>query len=82
MFDIDRSASRGFMTARDLFVFKHSSPLGEAPAQKLFDLVTARTKDGIEAPRSYSDYVVSSPEPDRLSKGVELLTPMLEPAFA
>jgi CRISPR-associated protein Csd2 len=82
MFDIDRSASRGLMTARDLFVFKHSSALGEAPAQKLFDLVTAHTRDGIETPRSYSDYVVSGPSPDKLPKGVELLTPLLEPAIA
>lgn len=82
MFDIDRSASRGLMTARDLFVFKHGSALGEAPAQKLFEMVTARLKDGIEAPRAYSDYIVSGPESARLPKGIELLTPMLEPALA
>jgi CRISPR-associated protein Csd2 len=78
MFDIDRSASRGLMTARDLFVFKHNSALGEAPAQKLFDLITARTKEGIEAPRSYSDYVVAGPSSDQLPNGIELLTPMLQ----
>ena len=82
MFDIDRSASRGLMTARDLFVFKHSSALGEAPAQRLFDMVTAHAKEGVEAPRSYEEYVVTRPSEIKLPAGIELLTPLLEPALA
>src|SRR6266481_2154269 len=61
MFDIDRSAARGLMAARRLFVFKHNSTLGEAPAHRLFESVKAKLKDGIVAPRSFDDYEVSGP---------------------
>ena len=58
MFDVDRSAARGLMSAQKLIVFKHNSPLGNAPANKLFDLVKVKKVcDG--APRSFSDYTVS-----------------------
>lgn len=57
MFDVDRSAARGLMSAQKLIVFKHESVLGNAPANKLFDLVKIekKTKD---APRSFNDYTV------------------------
>lgn len=58
MFDVDRSAARGLMSAQKLIVFKHDSELGNAPANKLFDLVEVKkTCDG--APRSFSDYEVT-----------------------
>ena len=58
MFDVDRSAARGLMSAQKLIVFKHDSVLGNAPANKLFDLVKVETVcDG--APRSFSDYTVT-----------------------
>ena len=38
MFDIDRSAARGLMAAKKLIVFRHDSKLGNAPADRLFDL--------------------------------------------
>ena len=58
MFDFDRSAARGLMSAQKLIVFKHDSPLGNAPANKLFDLVKVeKVCDG--APRSFHDYFVS-----------------------
>lgn len=62
MFDLDHSAARGLMAARNLFVFEHESALGEAPAHKLFDLVErgVRLADGVEVPRRYQDYVVPS----------------------
>lgn len=57
MFDIDRSAARGLMSAQKLIVFKHESILGNAPANKLFDLVSiTKATDGV--PRSFSDYKV------------------------
>ena len=57
MFDVDRSAARGLMSAQKLIVFKHDSVLGNAPANKLFDLVKVeKICDG--APRSFSDYSV------------------------
>lgn len=68
MFDLDRSAARGLMSAQKLIVFKHDSPLGNAPANKLFDLVKVeRTTDSV--PRSFSDYKVTI-DRDLLPSGV------------
>lgn len=69
MFELDRSAARGKMAVRELIVFKHDSELGNAPAHRLFELVSAQKKEGITAPRAYSDYTVSVRE-DRLPHGV------------
>jgi len=72
MFEHDRSAARGKMSARNLFVFKHASALGNAPAQKLFDLVTVeRSGDPAAPPRGYADYAVRVAE-DSVPAGVEL----------
>lgn len=58
MFDVDRSAARGLMSAQKLIVFKHDSVLGNAPANKLFDLVKVEKNcDGVA--RSFSDYHVT-----------------------
>ena len=57
MFDMDRSAARGLMSAQKLIVFRHASELGNAPANKLFELVKIhKTCDG--APRSFKHYSV------------------------
>lgn len=57
MFDMDRSAARGLMSAQRLIVFRHASELGNAPANKLFELVKIhKTCDG--APRSFDNYSV------------------------
>jgi len=71
MFDHDRSAARGEMAAQKLIVFKHNSELGNAPAQKLFDLVSVkRVGDEEKPPRSFNDYEVKIGEaPD----GVEII---------
>ena len=58
MFDVDRSASRGLMSARKLIVFKHASELGNAPANQLFDLVKVE-KNGDTVARSFADYKVT-----------------------
>lgn len=58
MFDVDRSAARGLMSAQKLIVFKHDSMLGNAPANKLFDRVKVE-KTCAGAPRSFSDYTVT-----------------------
>jgi CRISPR-associated protein Csd2 len=44
MFEHDRSALRGEMSVRGLFVFKHRSALGNAPANALFDRVLVRRR--------------------------------------
>ena len=65
MFEHDRSAARGEMTARKLIVFKHESALGNAPAHTLFDAVSVtrvrkegETEDDTAPARRYSDYTV------------------------
>lgn len=63
MFDHDRSAARGEMAPQKLFVFKHDTELGNAPAQKLFNLIEVEKNCGDKPPRSFADYSVSVNEP-------------------
>lgn len=56
MFEFDRSASRGQMACRGLYVFTHDSDKGNAPAHKLFDCVRITGRGA--APRSFDDYHV------------------------
>lgn len=68
MFDIDHSAARGLMSAKKLIMFRHSSKLGNAPADKLFDLVKIdHVREGV--PRDFSDYRVII-DRDNLPEGV------------
>ena len=62
LFENDRSAARGKMAVRELIVFKHDSELGNAPAYKLFDTVHVQKKEGVVAPRNYTDYDVTVDE--------------------
>lgn len=71
MFDIDRSAARGMMSAQKLIVFKHNSVLGNAPANKLFDLVKVGRKDESKPARSFADYEVTIAK-DNLPAGVTI----------
>jgi CRISPR-associated protein Csd2 len=57
IWEIDRSASRGLMCTRGLYVFEHTSPLGNAPAHSLFDRVRAEPLGRDEAPRSFDQYI-------------------------
>lgn len=70
MFEHDRSAARGLMSSRKLFVFKHDNKMGNAPAHKLFDLIEIKRNDetGIPA-RSFKDYSVRivGKVPDRVT---------------
>ncbi len=61
MFDHDRSAARGEMSTRGLYVFKHEGQLGDAPAHSLFDLIEAKQNDPTVAARAFSDFTVSAP---------------------
>lgn len=70
MFDVDRSAARGLMSAQKLIVFQHNSMLGNAPANKLFDCVKIEKRT--EIPRSFSDYRVTI-DRDNLPSGVEII---------
>ena len=82
MFSIDHSAARGFMSPRGLFVFKHDSALGEAPAHRLFDLVTTKLKEGVVNPRNFSDYEPPSVDSSKLPACVQLITPFAASAAA
>jgi CRISPR-associated protein Csd2 len=75
MFDLDHSAARGLMTPRELVVFKHASKLGEAPAQTLFEKVVFKKNDGVEAPRTFSDYTAVLPSQADMPAGVEVFYP-------
>ena len=71
MFDVDRSAARGLMSAQKLIVFKHDSVLGNAPANKLFDLVKVERKDKSAPARSFADYEVTI-DKDNVPVGVNI----------
>ena len=87
MYDHDRSASKGMMSCRGLYIFKHTGTdsdleqrkkqamLGCAPAHKLLDLgaiIDIKKKEGIDAPRKFADYELTIHK-DRLPAGVELI---------
>jgi len=74
MFEHDRSAARGEMTTRGLYVFKHDSELGNAPAHALFERVQVKRKEGVEVPRSFADYEVQIAAGE-LPAGVTLIQP-------
>ena len=56
MWEIDRSASRGLMCTRGLYVFEHDSMLGSAPAHELFDRIRIDPLGPEAAPRSFDEY--------------------------
>lgn len=70
MFEHERSAARGKMCVRKLYVFKHDSLLGNAPANVLFDKIVIGKKDGVEVPRSFNDYEITVDK--NMPEGVEL----------
>lgn len=85
MFEHDRSASRGEMTARGLFVFKHRSAMGNAPAHRLFERITVqrvfegeeyepgeRSAGDLPPARAYSDYEVHLDDAN-LPEGVQIM---------
>lgn len=70
MFENDRSAARGKMCLRKLYVFKHDSALGNAPAHVLFDKIKVEKKDDVVVPRSFGDYIITVD--NSMPVGVEL----------
>lgn len=59
MFEHDRSAARGEMSTRGLYVFKHDSELGNAPAHALFDRLKVEPVEAGAVARSFDAYSVS-----------------------
>lgn len=72
MFEHDRSAARGEMATRGLYVFKHDSQLGNAPAHKLFERIAVTRRHADRPPRAFDDYAVSVDGED-MPAGVELI---------
>lgn len=84
MYEHDRSASKGLMSVRALYIFKHEgwdpdlaqrqrqALLGCAPAHKLFDLVekNIHKKADVKAPRSFDDYSGSLPTAENIRKNL------------
>ncbi len=62
MFETDRSAARGLMAPVRCIAFRHEAKLGDARADQLFSLVTAKLRPELMADnrpaRSRSDYVI------------------------
>ena len=72
MFEHDHSAARGQMTTRGLYVFKHDSALGNAPAHRLFERITVDLCESSGTPRGFADYAVTVNDAG-LPEGVTLL---------
>lgn len=71
MFENDRSAARGLMSTRKLYVFKHESRLGNAPAHQLFESIQVqRLIPAAQEARSFDDYAFEIGE---MPEGVELI---------
>lgn len=69
MFWEDHSAARGEMNVRGLYVFEHSTALGNAPAHELFEKIKVSRKN---APaRSFNDYTIEIDE--SMPNGVALI---------
>jgi CRISPR-associated protein Csd2 len=62
MFETDRSAARGLMAPVRCIAFRHEGKLGDARADQLFSMVTAKLRPELKVDnrpaRSRSDYVI------------------------
>ena len=71
MFEHDRSAARGEMATRGLYVFRHDSQLGNAHAHSLFARIQPERKEEDTVARDFADYQVSINN-ENLPAGVSL----------
>jgi CRISPR-associated protein Csd2 len=71
MWDCDRSAGRGMMACRGLYVFTHACGVGNAPADRLFPLLEIRRSGRVAVARGCEDYEVKISN-ERLPAGVHL----------
>lgn len=70
MFENDRSAARGKMVMRKLYVFKHDNILGNCPSHILFDKIDIAEKN--TPARAFADYEINVDE--EMPEGVELIS--------
>ena len=59
MFEHDRSAARGQMATRGLYVFQHASDLGNAHAHSLFDRLVVTNRQPESPARGFDAYAVT-----------------------
>ena len=64
MWDLDRSASRGQMATRGLYVFAHDNEFGNAPSHKLFEAINIERKENVDVARDAKDYDITIDELD------------------
>ncbi|HVB21702.1 MAG TPA: type I-C CRISPR-associated protein Cas7/Csd2 [Ktedonobacteraceae bacterium] len=76
VWDVDRSANRGMLALRGLYIFSHNNGLGNAPAHRLFDRIAVKLKDDVQVPRHITDYNITVNDTD-LPDGVTL-TPLVQ----
>lgn len=60
-FELDRSAARGEMAVRGLWLFEHNTALGNAPAHRVFESIQLK-RDESRIPRQFTDYALAAPE--------------------
>jgi CRISPR-associated protein Csd2 len=76
MFEHDHSAARGKMSARKLFVFKHKTALGNAPAHQLFSSVEVKRDEkrlGKDEPARQFDHYNVIHHKDKMPGNVEVI---------
>ncbi len=56
------------MTTRGLYVFSHSSALGDAPATQLLEMISVVSDN--PTPRSIGDYSIHTPDSAELPAGI------------
>ncbi|HLW00256.1 MAG TPA: type I-C CRISPR-associated protein Cas7/Csd2 [Ktedonobacterales bacterium] len=71
--NLDRSASRGLLACRSIYIFSHEHPLGNVHAHRLFERIKVQRRAEIEIPRQFSDYAVLVDD-TALPQGVTLTT--------
>ena len=71
MFEHDSLSRARLMSTRGLYVFEHTSALGEAPAHVLFERIIVTQKDPAKPAREFSDFEVTV-DKDKLPTGVTL----------
>lgn len=73
MLEHDRAAARANLALRGLYVFTHDDAFGRAPAHELFERITVKARDDVNA-RSFSDYGTVEIRDTDLPSGVTLTT--------
>ena len=72
LFTWDRSASRGEMTVRGLYVFEHATAIGSAQAAALFSRIEIARRNPDVVARAFADYEVKIDE-NAMPDGVRLI---------